>query len=142
MVGIVRFITATEMIVSVLIALVSLVLAIYWFRYTCILLLRSRGEQPTVAPEDDIEAVRHSLIRDYRMLTYLWEHAAGLGEQSVEERILRVDFQIMRIWYYLTRTALPAQARSAITEMSAVVNFLGQKLGQQAGLEPEAIREV
>jgi hypothetical protein len=142
MVVIVRFITAEEMIVSVLITLVSLVLAIYWFRYTCILLLRSREEQPAITLEGDLRTVQHSLIRDYRMLTYLWEHAAGLGDQSVEERILMIDFQIMRIWYSLTRTALPAQARIAITEMSAVVDFLGQKLGQQAGLDPEAIRQV
>jgi hypothetical protein len=142
MVGIVRFITATKMILSVLIALVSLVLAVYWFRYTCILLLRSQGEQPAVELEGDLEAVRQSLMCDYRMLTYLWEHAAGLGEQSVEEKILRIDFQLMKIWYSLTRTALPAQARIAITEMAAVVAFLGQKLGRQAGLDPEAIRPV
>lgn len=130
------------MIVSILIGLVSLVLLSYWLRYTCILLLRSQEDQPAVELEGDLEEVRHSLVRDYRMLTYLWEHAAALGQQSLEERILMADFQIMRIWYCLTRRALPTQARSAVTEMAAVVAFLGQKLGQQAGLEPEATRQV
>ena len=128
------------MIVSLLITLVSLALLCYWFRYTCLLLLRSDVEKAAIGLEGDLEAVRNSLVREYRLLTYLWEHAAGLGEQSVEERILMIDFQMMRICYQLTRTAVPAQARKALTEMSAVVDFLGQKLGQQAGLEPGAIR--
>jgi hypothetical protein len=76
--------------------------------------------------------------RDYSLLTYLCRHAAGLADQSLEERILIWDFKLMRIWYRLTRTLAPAQARSALSEMSAVVAFLSQKIGQQAGLQTEA----
>jgi hypothetical protein len=138
MVGIVRFITGTEMVASVLITVVSLVLLGYWFRYTCILLLRSQGERSAVPPEGEPDLLRRSLERDYRMLTYLSRHGAGLGDQSLEERVLIFDFKVMQVWYRLTRSAAPQQARNALAEMAAVVAFLGQKLGEQAGLKSEA----
>jgi hypothetical protein len=125
------------MIASVLITVVSLVLLGYWFRYTCILLLRSHGERPVAPLEGEPDVLRQALERDYRMLTYLCRHGAGLGDQSVEERILIFDFKVMQVWYRLTRSAAPQQARNALTEMAAVVAFLGQKLGEQAGLKPD-----
>jgi hypothetical protein len=130
------------MLVSLLIAIVSVVLLAYWFRYTCILLLRSNVEQPSVDSEADLDPLRESLERDYRILTYVWRHAANLGDQSIEERILMADFKIMRVWYLLARSAAPAQARRAIAEMAAVVTFLGQKLGEQAGLAPGDIQQT
>jgi hypothetical protein len=138
MVGIVRFITGSEMIASVLIIAVSVVLLGYWIRYTCILLLRSQGEEPAIQPEGEPDVLRQSLERDYRMLTYLRRHGAGLGDQSLEERILIFDFKVMQVWYRITRSAAPQQARNALAEMSAVVAFLGQKLGEQAGLKSQA----
>jgi len=126
------------MVASILISAVSLVLLGYWFRYSCLLLLRAHTEQSTrYNKESDLDPLRRSLERDYRMLTYLCQHLAGLGEQSVEDRILMLDFRLMRAWYRLTRTLAPAQAQSALAEMAAVVAFLGQKLCQQAGLQPD-----
>jgi hypothetical protein len=130
------------MLISVLIAIVSVVLLAYWFRYTCILLLRSNAEQPSLDRDRDLDPLRQSLERDYRMLTYVWRHAANLGDQSIEERILMADFKIMRAWYFVARSVAPAQARRAIAEMGAVVTFLGQKLGQQAGLAPGDIQQT
>jgi hypothetical protein len=141
MVGIVRPITDIEMIASVLI---TGVLLGYWFRYTCILLLRAQGERsaaqsPAFDEETEPDALRQSLERDYRMLTYLCQHGAGLSDQSFEERLLIWDFQVMRFWYRLTRSAAPRQARNALVEMAAVVGFLARKLGGQAGLDSNPI---
>jgi hypothetical protein len=127
------------MVASILISVVSLVLLSYWFRYSCLLLLRSRAQQPgAVQKEGDLDPLRQAVERDYRLLTYLCQHAAGLADQSLEERILMLDFKLMRIWYRLTRTLAPAQARGALSEMAAVVAFLGQRIGEQAGLQVEA----
>jgi hypothetical protein len=144
MVGIVRPITEIDMIASVLIIVVSLVLAGYWFRYTCILLLRAQSErsaaqQPTFDQQSEPDELLQSLERDYRMLTYLCQHGAGLSDQSFEERLLIWDFQVMRFWYRLTRSAAPSQARRAVAEMAAVVGFLAQKLGGQADLDSTPI---
>jgi hypothetical protein len=127
------------MLASVLIIGVSLVLLGYWVRYTCILLLRAQGERLAIVEEGTTDVLRQALERDYRMLTYLSRHGAGLGDQSMEERILIFDFKVMQVWYRLTRSAAPNQARNALAEMAAVVAFLKRRLGEQAGLEPDRI---
>ena len=129
------------MIASVLIVIVSVVLLGYWFRYTCILLLRSNVEQPATDPGVEMEPVSSALERDFRMLTYVWQHGSDLGEQSLEERVLMLDFKIMRLWFRITRTAAPVLARSALAEMAAVVAFLAKKLGRPAGLVPDTVGE-
>jgi len=127
------------MVASILITVVSLVLLSYWFRYSCLLLLRSHAQEPSRAPQEaDLDPLRQAVERDYRLLTYLCRHAAGLADQSLEDKILILDFKLMRIWYQLTRTLAPTQARNALSEMTAVVAFLGQRIGEQAALQAAA----
>lgn len=140
------------MLASLLISVISLVLFVYWFRYSCLLVLRSQAERLQTFPdnrlglyhiseklrtEPNLDSLHVSLERDYRLLTYLIQHAARLGTQSVEDRILMVDYQLMKAWYYLTRAAAPVQARRALLEMAEVVSCLSRKIGEQAGLQPE-----
>ena len=140
------------MLAGVLISSVSLILLCYWFRYSCLLLLRSRSEQ--AAPVDnrfsfwevrnrletapDLDPLHRSLERDYRVVTYLLDHAAGLGAQSLEDRLLQLDYRLMRGWYALTRTAAPQQARRALSEMAAVVACLAQKMGSPSSIQSES----
>jgi hypothetical protein len=127
------------MVASILISVVSVVLLSYWFRYSCLLLLRSQAQHPEQVPaEGDLDILRRAVEQDYRLFTYLCRHAAGLAEQSIEERILILDYKLMRIWYRLTRTLAPALARNALSEMAAVVAFLGQRIGEQTGLQADA----
>jgi hypothetical protein len=127
------------MVASILISVVSLVLLCYWFRYSCLLLLRAQTQRPEqVLAEGDLDPLRRAVERDYRLFTYLCRHGAGLAEQSIEERILILDYKLMRVWYRLTRTVAPTQARTALSEMAAVVAFLGQRIGEQAGVQAEA----
>jgi len=133
------------MLASFLITAVSVILLCYWFRYSCLLLLRNRSEQAG-APVDnrfsfwevrkrldtapDLDPLRLSLERDYRIVTYLLQHTAGLGTQSLEDRLLQLDYKLMHQWYTLTHTAAPQQARRALSEMAAVVACLAQKMVQ------------
>ena len=138
------------MIASVLIIAVSIVLLVYWFRYTCILLLRnSEAQQPDfrfsfgavkehLTAEAQLEPLHSSLQRDYQLITYLLQNASGLEMDSIEERMLLWDYKMMRCWYRFTRTAAPGQARQALSEMAAVLAVLGGKLGQRAGIQSEA----
>jgi class 3 adenylate cyclase len=144
------------MLASVLIIAISALLLIYWFRYTCLLLLRARAEQTEAlaSPPDvslgmagireklkgevGLDALETLLNRDYRVLTYLLEHAAGHGLNSIEDRMLILDFRIMRCWFRLTRVAAPRQALDALSEMSMVLNVLIGKLGPQAKLQGQA----
>lgn len=140
------------MIVTVLILAISLALLIYWFRFCCLALLRHRVEQPLLIPQNrfnfpvvrerlqteaNLDPLHHSLDYDYRIVTYLLQHAAGLGGQSLEDRILRADYKLMQAYYFLTRNAAPTQARKALSERAAILGFLANRMGEQAGLRAE-----
>jgi hypothetical protein len=142
------------MFASALIIGFSLVLLVYWFRYSCALLLRDRAELATAAVADprfsfeevrrrlsgdvDLDPLQQSLRRDYEMLIYLIEHASGLGLESVEDRLLVVDYKLMQWRYRLTRTLFPSQARRALAEMASVLGVLAGRMGEQAGLSSQA----
>jgi len=137
------------MLASLLIIGISAVLFIYWFRYSCILLLRNFQEQGVVSTDADerfsfsevqrrlaageeMSSLHSSLQRDYNVLTYLLEHAAGLELSGIEDRLLVLDYKVMQWWYRLTKTAFPEQARRALNEMATVLGVLVHKMGQQA----------
>ena len=141
------------MLASVLIIVFSVVLFAYWFRYSCILLLRNSAA-PATSPvharfhfiqvqqglKNDLELdpLHKSLQHDYQILAYLLQHAAGLELASFEDRILVLDYKVMQAWYRLTRTAAPTQARRALVEMSEVLGILVHRIGEQAGVHNEA----
>ena len=72
------------------------------------------------------------------MLTYLIQNAADLEMASIENRLLILDYKLMRLWYYMTKAAAPLQARKALTEMAWILGVLVHKMGEQAGLNAEA----
>jgi len=141
------------MLASILIIIFSLVLFLYWFRYSCILLLRSRADQPVTEAADrfhysdvqqrlktalELDPLHHSLDRDYQVLTYLLEHAAGLELERLEYRLLVLDYKLMQGWYRLTKSTAPRQARRALAEMADVLGVLVGRIGQQAGVGRQA----
>ena len=144
------------MIASVLIIGFSIILLAYWFRYSCILLLRAEQEKTVLAPvasdirfcfvevqarlktAEVLDPLHLALQRDYEILIYLLQHAAGLSLESFEDRLLVLDYRVMQWWYRLTLTAAPEQARQALNEMASVLIVLAQKMGQQAGVQAES----
>jgi hypothetical protein len=141
------------MFASSLIIGFSLILLVYWFRYSCLLLLRDRAESAAAVPdprfsfvevqrrltgEGDLDPLQRSLRRDYEMLIYLIEHASGLGLESIEDRLLVVDYKLMRWQYGLTKSLFPAQARRALSEMASVLDVLVRRMSEQAGLSFQA----
>lgn len=141
------------MLVTILILAISAALLIYWFRFCCLGLLRHAAAEPLVVPENrfyfpavrerlateaDLDPLHRSLDRDYRVVSYLLRHAAGLGGQSLEHRLLLLDYKLMQVWYCLTRSTAPEQARKALSERVAILGCLAQKMGEQAGLRAEA----
>jgi hypothetical protein len=144
------------MLAGILIVALSLALFIYWFRYSCILILRNRSEIAAASAlvrdnrfsyadvlerlsyDPALDVLQASLQRDYCILKYLVEHAAGLELGSLEDRLLMFDYRVMRGVYRLTRTAAPQQARNALSEMAAVLGVIAYRIGEQAGVQIEA----
>jgi hypothetical protein len=148
------------MLVSILIISFSLALFGYWFRYSCMLLLRNSQESLDAVParldsrfgvarvieklrstqqeQEELNPLQRALDRDYQVFTYLVQHAAGLELGSLENRLLILDYKLMQSWYRVTRTAAPQQARKALTEMASILDVLVRKMGEQIGLSVEA----
>jgi hypothetical protein len=143
------------MVAGILIIACSLVLFVYWFRYSCVFLLRNarEGMNPSPVPDEqfsvarvqnslktecDLDPLEQALERDYQVLTYLIEHAADLELASIENRLLLADYKMMRLWSHLTRTAAPAQSRKALAEMACVLGVLVSKMTEQTGLHAQA----
>ncbi len=140
------------MLTSILILAFSLILFIYWFRYTCLLMLHSnagaRESDRTVASGDvnfpslqtrldaanpvPLDSLCRSLEHDYRVLCYLLDHAAGLGLPSMERFLLSCDYHIMQVWYRLTRNSSARSARYALNEMSAILTYLSNRMTRQS----------
>ena len=114
------------MLTSVFIVGISAILLAYWLRYSCVMLLHGAQERSamlTVADERfsvssvlerlkteaDLAPLERALERDYRVVTYIIEHATDLELASIENKLLVLDYQLMRLWSHLTRTLAPLQ---------------------------------
>jgi hypothetical protein len=144
------------MLAGILIIASSLALLVYWFRYSCVLILRNRCEaaEASAAVLDGrfsfgevrerlksgfaLDPLQASLERDYLVLTYLIEHAAGLELESLEDRLLIFDYRVMQCVYRLSHTVAPGRARKALSEMASVLGVLAHRIGEQAGVQAEA----
>jgi hypothetical protein len=143
------------MVTGVFIIAISAILFVYWLRYSCLILLRSaqqRAGMPTIADERfsassvlerlrteaDLAPLERALERDYCVLTYLIEHAADLELASIENKLLVLDYKLMRLWSRVTRTVAPQQSRKALAEMASVLSVLVGQMGEQGHLQMEA----
>ena len=126
---------------------------VYWFRYSCLLLLSRKGSAKyalqvasniqlsfphvqealqTLTHSAALDRLQERLDKDYHLLTDLLRHPGG---ESIEHRILRLDYHIMRVWYQLTRSSCQVlQARKALEEMSAILGFFAAEIGESAAL--------
>jgi hypothetical protein len=142
------------MIASILIILISAALLLYWFRYTCVLILRTRtgkdravematanglrfhqiqGRSVREAPFAELPALQKALESDYRLLAYLFEHTAGLevGGVTLEQRMLMLDFKAMRLVCALSRWVGIDHTRAALEEMSSILNYMANAMGDR-----------
>lgn len=148
-----------ELFVTFIITTSSLLLFGYWFRYTCLLILSAKTTRDYAASvamanqlkflevqsqlrgdAADLERLQKSLDRDYRVLTYLLKHAAiaPSGGAWVEKRMLEIDYRIMRAWYRVSRNLSPTVARAALNEMSQVVAYFANTMGERSAVSAAA----
>ncbi len=142
------------MIASILIIGFSMALFLYWFRYTCILILSAKSIKDyslQVASANQLSFItvqgclsqtnepaaldnlRRSLDRDYRLLTCLMSHAPGfqVGGFDIEHRMLMIDFFMMSKWYSVSRKLSAAKSQSALREMADIVGHFANTMGER-----------
>jgi hypothetical protein len=142
-----------ELVGTVVMTASSVLLFGYWFRYTCLLILSARTTRDYAGavvtanqlsfPEvqamlrehavADLDRLKDSLDRDYKVLTYLLKHSANAssGEDAVEKRMLEVHYRLMRGWYSVSRNLSPSAAYRALDEMASVVAHFANSMGAQ-----------
>ena len=144
------------MAISIFIIVVSTVLFLYWFRYTCVLILKTRNarehaqrvaeanhlsfvaaqQELAYAPQqsESLDNLHKSLDRDYRMVSYLLRHAGTQGGRSLEEHLLRLDYHLVRACYYLARPFSRRTARRALAERASIISHLANAMGERVAL--------
>ena len=141
--------------VSVFILVSSAFALLFWLRSVCRSILAERFEQDYSAevaeanqleylairtalgeyPEEiaDYGGLLATLERDYEALTYLLRNAATLhvGRYSRTERLLIMDFQLVRLWVRLKRALGLHSWRSGLLEMATILQYFGNVVGQR-----------
>ena len=142
------------MITTIVIMTLSLAMFVYWFRYSCILILESDWNEEKAreiacqnelafdssdallarsASTVEMDKLRDSLDRDLRAIRNLMSECPGLRETgaSLESRMLMVDFQLMKAWYAVTRSMSQPKAQQALRSMSKIVGYMAGEVGDQ-----------
>jgi hypothetical protein len=127
------------MIVSIVIIALSVAMAGYWFRYTCLLVLQARRTRDFAKPVIEAHALtfrevsrqavdlQRSLDREYEVLSRLVARVAP--EYGFEIVMLRIDYSLMRMWWRITRDHSPRLAGRAASEMRDVLENWASLVG-------------
>jgi hypothetical protein len=140
------------MVTSVFIVAISAVLLVYWLRYSCVILLHAALERAAMPDERfsvssvlerlkteaDLAPLERALERDYRVVTYIIEHTTDLELASIENKLLVLDYRLMRLWSRLTRSLAPQLSRKALSEMASVLRVLAGQMGGMNQLQMQA----
>jgi hypothetical protein len=143
------------MIASIFIISISVVLFAYWLRYSCVLLLRNAQERTSTSTalddrfsvssvierlksESELDPLERALDRDYHVVSYLINHAADLELMSIENRLLILNYRMMRTWSRMTRSLAPDQSRRALGEMASVLSVLVSQMAEHNSVQIEA----
>lgn len=148
------------MVASIVIIVFSVALFAYWFRYSCILILRTRTSVDyatfvakasglavleiqrvleTASDELDLVAFRAALERDYHIVNRLLSKAPMVEDHlsAVEQIMLRIDFRMMRLWDGFCRTCLGGPSRVAVEEIASIVGCFANAAGSAGVLSVE-----
>lgn len=146
------------MISELLILTLLVVLFLYWFRYNCVSILRKDGPKDravdvaianqlyfvsiqerleTEVTEEELNAYDRALLRDYEVLTSLLRYTSGLrGGYTIEQRILMLDFRLMRFLFWSTRMWALGAARKSIAERADILAHFALRIADRSAATP------
>ena len=135
-----------------MIIILSVAMFVYWFRYSCVLILQSSWSEElarVVAVQNGLsfgsveeslaradtaqsmDRVKDLLDRDLARVLGLLSNCPGVQEtgQSLECRMLMLDYRLMKAWFAVTRSTAGPKAQDALREMALVVGYLAGECG-------------
>jgi hypothetical protein len=142
------------MLVGLILTLFSLASLFCWFRYSCGLILRAkpaRDYAPEIAAANELQfpvvlenlpqandrgvlkTLREKLEHDYALLSYLLHHSPAFhsGSEVFEQRMMMLNFELMKAYYAIA-------SKRALREMTQVVCYLANRMGERAAWTPLA----
>ncbi|MDQ2945582.1 MAG: hypothetical protein M3Y27_06520 [Acidobacteriota bacterium] len=147
------------MIFNAIIGVFSLLLLVYWFRYSCVLVLRNQPKRDYArqvatanhlqvfnvqnqlaaavgGTKDSLDGLDKMLDRDYRLLLYLIRHAASFKTAGlqIEQIILMCNYRIASVLYRLTKRISVAQGAKQLAEMAEIITRFADLMGERAAL--------
>jgi len=125
-----------------------------WFRYSCGLILSAKPTHdytPQVAAANELgflevqqhlpnaderrtlDTLRQKLERDYHLLNYLLDHSPALhtGTESFEQRMMMLDFELIKASYTVVSLLSRSRARRVLQEMTQVVCYFANTMGER-----------
>lgn len=134
----------------------SIGLFMWWFRYACGLILSAQPArdhtaevaaanelnvlevQQVLAAASDryhLDTLQEKLERDYHLLNYLVHHSPALAAAPdiFERRIMMLDFELLKACYALSAKISRSGAKRALHEMTRVVCYFANTMGERAG---------
>jgi len=138
-----------ELITTIVITAGSVALFLYWFRYTCMLVLSAHTAhdyagslveakglrfaivqaQLATNVNDDLHNLYSALDRDYAILRALLETKEA---DAVQDRMLGLYYQTLRACYAISIAVSPSAARRALDEMATVIGYFANVAGEAA----------
>ena len=139
------------MIISAILVIVSTGLLLWWFWYSCRLILSApsardytkevaranelrflevKEDLVKVSEPRQLHSLEEKLKRDYTLLNYLLDHGPAFLAKTdrLEHRLLMLHFNLMRAWYALSKS------RRALLEMTQVIGYFANKMGERCAL--------
>ncbi len=146
--------------IELLIPAFALTLFLYWFRYSCLAILhsarpRDRVVQVAIAnqlyfvavqdrlqnevssnevSEDELDDFDRALLRDYQVLTCLLRYTSGLRARvfTLDQRILMIDFKLMRWLYALTRRWAIGLSKKTLAERTEILEHFANTVADRS----------
>ena len=140
-----------ELITTILLLAGSTGLLLYWFRYTCLLILSARTahdyaldlapayglhivdvqDQLSAHQAGDLAGLYAALERDYAIVQKLLTHSADT-QSLIQNRMLGLYYQTAQISYTVSRSFSTSAASRALEEMAIVVAHFANAAGEAA----------
>lgn len=138
-----------ELIVTIGILVASSLLFVYWFRFTCLLILSARTAQDyaasiatahhlsfpaiqaklSAASAGEFDGLKDMLDRDYALVLQLMS-SMDAGKSGIEEKMLSVHYFLTGVWYRTSTRFSETCGRQALEQMSQVVAHFANAVGE------------
>lgn len=148
------------MIFDIGVVVFSLLMLVYWFRYTCGLMLctkpvRDYSKQVGAANQlkvfevqtrlaapvltgtvQNLDELEHMLDRDYLLLMYLIENAVNFktAGYELEQTMLKINYQFVKRAYAVSKRLSLAHGSQRLSEMATIITHFANLMGERAAL--------